>query len=208
MDTVSILIIDDDQESQAVIRQVLDAEGWRLQIAPVANLAFQQMATGDWTLVIVNVAMTGLNGALYNTLKELALAPAVEAGKKRLRVLFLVPESMAPAAQPVLESERLPYALKPFNLHDFLDKVSDLLLEAEAIPEPIRQVRREGLSATTRRNRRDRGRQAATGLGARRDTGMFANRDDYSMTEEEIADYERQEQETQRKKKKKEIRND
>lgn len=208
MDTVSILIIDDDQESQAVIRQVLDAEGWRLQIAPVANLAFQQMATGDWTLVIVNVAMTGLHSALYNTLKELALAPAVESGKKRLRVLFLVPESMAPAAQPVLESERLPYALKPFNLHDFLDKVSDLLLEAEAIPEPIRQVRREGLSATTRRNRRDRGRQAATGLGASRDTGMFANRDDYSMTEEEIADYERQEQETQRKKKKKEIRND
>jgi DNA-binding response OmpR family regulator len=207
MDTVSILIIDDDQESQAVIRQVLDSEGWRLHIAPAANLAFQQLATGDWTLVIVNVAMTGLSGPLYSILKELALAP-VESGKKRLRVLFLVPESMAPAAQPVLESERLPYALKPFNLHDFLDKVSDLLMEAEAIPEPIRQVRREGLSATTRRNRRDGGRQAATGLGAKRDTGMFANRDDYSMTEEEIADYERQEQETQRKKKKKEIRND
>ncbi len=31
-----------------------------------------------------------------------------------------------------------------FNLNDVLEKVSDLLLEAGAIPQSIRQVRRDG----------------------------------------------------------------
>src|SRR5256885_3924678 len=59
-----------------------------------------------------------------------------------VRVLFLVPELAAPEAQPALEHEQLPYSLKPFHLHDFLEKVSDLLLETGAIPQPIRRVHR------------------------------------------------------------------
>ena len=94
------------------------------------------------------------------TLRELALAPAMESGKARVRVLFLVPEAGAGAVQPVLEQERLPYALKPFNLHDVLEKVSDLLLEAGAIPQSIRQVRREGLAVG---KRREGGRMPARG---------------------------------------------
>ena len=204
MKTVNILIIEDDPASQAALRQVLDGEEWRVQIVPEVNSVLQALATGDWMLVIVNVGMTGLGGSLYMTLRELALAPAMESGKGRVRVLFLVPEAGAEAMQPALEREHLPYALKPFNLNDVLEKVSDLLLEAGAIPQPIRQVRREGLAVG---KRRESGRSIAARPGAARNIGMFANRADYSSTtEEEIADYERQQQEqgqeeAQRKKK-------
>jgi DNA-binding response OmpR family regulator len=195
LNTVNILIIEDDPASQTALRQVLDGEEWRVQIVPEANSALQMLATGDWMLVIVNVGMTGLGGSLYMTLRELALAPAMESGKSRVRVLFLVPEAGAESIQPVLEHERLPYALKPFNLNDVLEKVSDLLLEAGAIPQSIRQVRREGLALGTRR---EGGRTAAARPGATRNTGMFANRADYSSTtEEEIAEYERQQREEQ-----------
>jgi len=192
--TLNILLIEDDAASQTALRQVLDAEDWRLQIVPDVTAALQVLAADDWTLVIANVGMTGLDGSLYMILKELALAPATESGgKSRVRVLFLVPESVAGEVQPRLEQERLPYVLKPFNLNDVLEKVSDLLLEAGAIPQSIRQVRREGLAVGKKLGQS--GRMIASRSGAGRNTGMFANRSDYSSTtEEEIAEYERQQQ--------------
>jgi hypothetical protein len=80
-------------------------------------------------------------------------------------------------------------------LHDFLEKVSDLLVEVKAIDAPLRQVRYEfgGL--------RKKKRQAA------RTNSMFASRDSYSYTEEELAEYERQESELNRNKRQKPLGN-
>ncbi len=197
MHHIGILIIDDDEASQAALRQVLDSEGWKLHIVPLANQALAELASGAWRLVIVNVAMTGLTGPIFSTLKELAQAPAVEAGKPRARVLFLVPELSGAEAQPILEQEGLPYSLKPFHLHDFLEKVSDLLLETAAIPAPIRRIRYDAKAPERRHKDRRTGRD-------RRETSMFAAREDYMMTEEEIAEFERQEEEERKKKSKKE----
>ncbi len=195
MDPVSILIIDDDEASQTALRQVLDSEGWKVRVVPLMNQALPALAAGGWALVIVNVAMTGLDGPLFQTLKELAQAPPLEDGRRRARVLFLVPELASAEAQVPLEREQLPYALKPFHLHDFLEKISDLLMETEAIPDPIRRVRYDHAAG----ERRKREKRAAQN---RRETVMFASREDYMMTEEEIAEFERQEKEEQERKKK------
>ena len=203
MSNVNILVIEDDPGTQTALRQVLDSEEWRLQIVPDTNVALQALAADDWTLVIANAGVTGLSGSLYMILKELALAPPMESGKGRVRVLFLVPEAGAGAVLSVLEQEHLPYALKPFNLHDVLEKVSDLLLEAGAIPQSIRQVRREGLAVG---KRREGGRMLGSRSGATRNTGMFANRSDYSSTtEEEIAEFEKTQQKEESRRKKKNI---
>lgn len=201
MTQVGILIIDDDEASQSALRHVFDAEGWHVRVVPLAHRALAELAGGDWSLVVANVAMTGLEGPLFTTLKELALAPAFGAGKTRVRVLFLVPELAGPEAQPVLERESLPYTLRPFHLHDFLEKVSDLLLETKAIAAPIRRVRYEFKARGTRSKERRPG-------PARRDTSMFASREDYMMTEEEIAEFEKQEAleaETRKKKHRKSL---
>ncbi len=196
MSKIRILIIDDDEASQAALRQILDSEGWNVRIVPLVSQALPELASSTWNLIIVNVAMTGLTGPLYTTLKELSLAPPIEAGRTRARVLFLVPELAGPEAQPVLEREHLPYALKPFHLHDFLDKVGDLLLETDSIRAPIRQMQYQYKGVGPRK--RDRGAKN------RRATSMFASREDYMMTEEEITEFEKQEklEEEQKKKKK------
>ncbi len=175
-------------------------------IVPLASQALPELASGDWSLVIVNVSMSGLDGPLYTTLKELAQAPPVE-GAKRASVLFLVPELAGPTAQPVLEREKLPYALKPFHLHDFLEKVSDLLMETSAISDPIRRVKQlRGAPSSRDALRIERERMGAHSGG--RSTNMFASRTDYQMTEEEIAEYERQEQEEEQVRKKKKPQGD
>jgi DNA-binding response OmpR family regulator len=200
MSTVNILVVEDDPATQTALRQVLDAEEWRVEIAATPDSALQVLASGDWTLVVASVGTTGLTSPLYMILKELSQAPVMESGKSRIRILFLIPETGAGTALPQLEQDHLQYVLKPFNLHDILEKVSDLLMETGAIPQSIRQVRREGLSDS---RRRDAGKMFA-GRGGR-NTQMFSTRNDYpdyGVSEEEIAEYERQQkEETLRKKK-------
>ena len=196
LNKVTILVIEDDASSQAALRQMLDSEGWSVHVASQPGVVLPALAKGDWTLVIANLAVIGLSSTLFITLKELALAPAVEDGKGRLRVLFLLPENMGPEAQLMLEGNHLPYVLRPFNLQDVLDKVSDLLIEREAIPAPIRRVRFEG--AASSRVSRPLHEQRSHDRGQ----GMFAKHSDYTMTEEEIAEYEKQEKEEESRRKK------
>src|SRR4029077_786563 len=99
VENVGILIIDDDAASQGALCQVLGAEGCLVEAAGSSSQAFQQLATGKWTLVLANVETTGVTGALFNTLRELALPPEGEAAKARVRVLFVVPEAVLPRAK-------------------------------------------------------------------------------------------------------------
>jgi DNA-binding response OmpR family regulator len=194
MAEVGILVVDDDVASQQALKNILDAEGWRVRVVPVASQVMAELATGSWNLVIADVGAVDLGGPLFSILKDLAqanLASAEESGvaqRKNLRVLFLVSLFAAHDARSLLEREGLPYAVKPYHLHEFLEKVSELLVDAGAIAEPMRRNAFGGKKAKDRRVFRESGRGV-----------MFASRKDYQMTEEEIADFEREE-ETDRKK--------
>jgi DNA-binding response OmpR family regulator len=198
VENVGILVIDDDASSQAAMRQVLGSEGWLVEGAASTGQAFKELATGKWKLVLANTGITGTRGALFVTLRELAQPPEGEATKAHVRVLFVVPEASAAQATPLLEEEHLPYVVKPFTFHDLLERVSDLLMETEAIGTPLRKVKQEGLKSTRRSRHagRDPGRDGA------RNTGMFSSHD-YQWSEEELAEYEQQETEALRKRKKK-----
>jgi len=199
---IGILIIEDDEANQSALRQLLDSEGWYVRIVPVVKHALAELSTGEWSLVILNIAMVGLSSPVYETLRELALAPAVEEGKVRARVLFVVPESAALEALPIFERERLPYVVKPYQFHDLLEKVSDLLMEAAALTNPIRRVRHDSSLSERKRQEGRQGRESGNAF-APRNTNMFAKRDEYVMTEEEIAEYEKSEKEEREAKKKK-----
>jgi PleD family two-component response regulator len=199
MSNVSILIIDDDKVSQLALQQILDSEGWRVHVVPLASQGLLELAKGEWTLVVANITLTDTQGPHFEILRELAQADAGPVGTARrpARVLFLVPELAAKFAQPVLERARLPYILKPIHLHDFLEKMSDLLLEAGAIAEPIVHMRSE----ISRKERLKTERLAAQ--SSQRQTRMFASREDYQMSEEEITEYEKQEEAESKQKKEK-----
>ena len=138
-----------------------------------------ELKTGEWSLVIADVALTGVEGPSFVTLRELASVPLDDGG--RVRVLFLIPELASAQYIVHLEAARLPYVLRPYHLHDFLEKVSDLLVEVKAIEGPIRQVRHE-FGALRKKKKQ-----------ASRSNSMFASRDSFSYTDEELAEYEKQE---------------
>jgi DNA-binding response OmpR family regulator len=179
---VGILVLDDDFQGQGALRQILDSEGWRVRIVPDSKMLLTELRTGEWSLVIANVSLTGLESAAFITLRELSSVSPEEGG--RIRTLYLVPEMTGSQYVGHLEFARLPYVVRPFHLHDFLEKVSDLLVEVKAIEAPLRQVRHEF------GDMRKKKRQAA------RATSMFASRDaSFCYTDEELAEYERHESE-------------
>jgi DNA-binding response OmpR family regulator len=177
---VGILVLDNDPAGQGALRQILDSEGWRVRIVPDTRLLLAELKTGEWSLVVANVALIGTDSPIFITLRELS-SVSVEEGA-RLRVLYILPEMSGGQYVGALEAAKLPYVVRPFHLHDFLEKVSDLLVEVKAIEAPLRQVRHEFGQIQKKK------RQA-------RSNSMFAARDSFSYTDEELAEYEKQESE-------------
>jgi len=184
---IGILVLDDNVPGGSAVKQILDSEGWRVRLVHDAQMLLAELKTGEWSLVIANVALTGVEGAAFVTLRELASVP-VDAGG-RVRVLYLVPELAGGQYISRLEAARLPYVLRPYHLHDFLEKVSDLLVEVKVIEGPIRQVRHE--FGALRKKKKQAGRNS-----------MFASRDSFSYTDEELAEYEKQESEASKARRK------
>src|SRR5258708_35559347 len=150
-----------------------------------------ELRTGEWSLVIANVTITATDSPLFVTLRELTNGPREEGG--RVGALYMVPETSGEQYLEPLERAKLPYVLRPFHLHDFLEKVSDLLVEIKAIEAPLRQVRYEFGELRKKKKK------------AAKSNSMFASRDSFSYSEEEIAEYERAEGEALKGKRKRRI---
>ena len=176
---VGILVLEENPQNAAAVRQLLDSEGWRVNTVADANLLLAELRNGEWALVVANVAVTGTDSPAFLTLRELAAVPPEEGG--RIRVLYIVPEMTGSTYVKTLEKSHLPYVTRPFHFHDFLEKVSDLLFEVHAIAMPLRQVSYEFGGVRKKK------------LEASRNNSMFASRSDFSYTEEEVEEYERQE---------------
>jgi hypothetical protein len=76
-------------------------------------------------------------------------------------------------------------------------------METDALSTPIRRVRHDASASERKRKERREGHESDRRQN-QRDTSMFAKRDEYVMTEEEIAEYEKAESEEQKRRKKKE----
>jgi DNA-binding response OmpR family regulator len=181
---VGILVLEDDPKNSAALKQILDSEGWRVRVVQDLKLLHAELKTAEYSLLIANISLVGVDSATFQVLRELATVSVDEGG--RIRALFVVPEMTGGQYVGPLEISRLPYVIRPFHLHDFLEKISDLLVEVKAIEGPLRMTRYEFGEARKKKKQ------------ASRTTSMFAARDTYSYTEEELAEYERQETESSR----------
>jgi len=181
---VGILVLEDDARNAGALKQILDSEGWRVRIVTDLQLLHAELKTAEYSLLIANIALIGVESSTFMVLRELASVPPEDGG--RLRILYVVPDVGGSQFVGHLEISHLPYVVRPFHLHDFLEKVSDLLVEVKAIEGPLRMTRYEFGEARKKKK------------AASRTTSMFASRDSYTYTEEEIAEYERQEAEASR----------
>ncbi len=179
---VGILVLEADPRNSGVLKQLLDSEGWRVRVVEDIGMLHAELKTAEYSLLIANVELIGVESPTFHVLRELATVSAEDGGK--IRTLFVVPAMGGNQHIGHLEIAHLPYVVQPFHLNDFLEKVSDLLVEIKAIEGPLRMTRYEFGEARKKKKETSR------------TTSMFAARDSYSYSEEEIAEYERSEAES------------
>src|ERR1700692_4663476 len=111
---VGILVLDDDVPSQGALKQILDSEGWRVRIVPGSQMLLAELKTGEWSLVVANVALMGLESPAFVTLRELSGVTPEEGA--RIRILYLLPEQGNSELASELETAKLPYVSRPYHL--------------------------------------------------------------------------------------------
>src|SRR5439155_27217357 len=88
---VGILVLDDNAQGASAVKQILDYEGWRVRVVSDTQMLLAELKTGEWSLVIADVVLTGVEGHAFGILRELASVSA--SNGLRIRVLYLVPEA-------------------------------------------------------------------------------------------------------------------
>ncbi len=176
---VRVLIVDDDASTRHAIVSLLKTEGWALETVENTHAALGKLREGPWHLVIASLEVVRFDTPLFESLQALDEAEAP------LRVLFLVSAFAPPAVEQRLEQLGLPHTVKPLRVDDFLEAVSDLLVRAHTIQQPLRRVKE---LATAPRPLDHRVTQTKRG-------GMFAERKGYDdFTEEELQAFEEEEE--------------
>src|SRR5260370_7277427 len=69
---VGILVLDTNAQGGSAVKQILDSEGWRVRVVGDTRMLLAELKTGEWSLVIANVALTGVDGAAFVPLRALA----------------------------------------------------------------------------------------------------------------------------------------
>ena len=101
---VGLLVLEADSGNSGALKQILDSEGWRVRIVGDLQLLHMELKTGEYSLVIANIEMVGLDTPTFHVLKELAAVAPEEGG--RIRVLYVVSELAGSQFVPALEKAK------------------------------------------------------------------------------------------------------
>lgn len=122
MNEAHILLIDDDRDLAELLGEYLDAEGFRLSAAHSGEDGIQELARGQYDLVLLDVMMPGIDG--FETLKQIRNTSAVP-------VLMLTAKGEETDRVLGLELGADDYLAKPYSHRELLARIKALLRRIE-----------------------------------------------------------------------------
>jgi len=117
----SLLVVEDDEVVRAMIVRVLEQAGYQVETGTDGLNALEKIAATGYDLIICDVRMPRLSGIdLY---KRLTSAGSQPPG----RFLFITGDTVSAETIGFIESNRIPYLGKPFEIQELLDAVNQEL---------------------------------------------------------------------------------
>ncbi|MBI4466761.1 MAG: response regulator [Acidobacteria bacterium] len=123
-----VLLIDDDEDTLAVLRRVLVSKQFNVEAADSARGALAKMVTEHFDAVVSDIHMPGFDGT------KLFLFIVEYMPEYRHRVMFLTGDTESAEVQDFLRRSGCPYAYKPIDFEQLLGKISELV--AAGPPSP------------------------------------------------------------------------
>ena len=119
--TARVLVVDDEIELSALMRDMLEAAGYDVATAESGMVALELLATARFDAIVSDLRMPDMDGA------SLWRAVAKSHPELARNMLFVTGDTLSPDAREFLRSSRCPALDKPFSKSDLLGKLADLL---------------------------------------------------------------------------------
>jgi PAS domain S-box-containing protein len=119
--TARVLVVDDEIELSALMRDMLEAAGYDVATAESGMVALELLATARFDAIVSDLRMPDMDGA------SLWRAVAKSHPSLARNMLFVTGDTLSPDAREFLRSSRCPALDKPFSKSDLLGKLADLL---------------------------------------------------------------------------------
>jgi signal transduction histidine kinase/CheY-like chemotaxis protein len=133
-----ILVVEDEPTVARLIADVLEDDGFRVDVLHDGREALQRAARENYDLVICDMKMPGLDGQHFYQ----ALAQSRNSLSDRF--LFVTGDTVSPHTHHFLETHRLPHVAKPFRMEELKEKVYELLEHSRARRPRAAEATRNG----------------------------------------------------------------
>jgi DNA-binding NtrC family response regulator len=134
MNQSNILIVEDEELMRAILRELLEAEGYRVFSADSAETALEIFSTEDVALTLTDIKMRGMDG--------LELLDRIKTIDEDALVIIMTAYSSVDSAIAALRKGAYDYVTKPFVNEDLLQTVKNAVRQRELFREN-RVLRRE-----------------------------------------------------------------
>ncbi|MBB3035607.1 MULTISPECIES: response regulator transcription factor [Hoyosella] len=115
----SVLLAEDDEAIAAPLSRALEREGYEVRIAPNGDDALEQVLTGTWDLLLLDLGLPGMDG--------LEVCRQIRSNKLDVPVLMLTARTDEVDFVVGLDAGADDYVGKPFRLAELLARVRALL---------------------------------------------------------------------------------
>jgi CheY-like chemotaxis protein len=110
-----VLVVDDDENVREALCLMLEPEGFTVQSAANGRQALEQLRSGSYNCLVVDLRMPGMNGLiLYQAVKQLAPGLA-------RRIVFSTGELLDDSLRWFLEGTGNRVLLKPFRMSQLIE---------------------------------------------------------------------------------------
>ncbi|HEY8714073.1 MAG TPA: ATP-binding protein, partial [Candidatus Acidoferrum sp.] len=133
-----ILVVEDEPTVARLIADVLEDDGFLVDVLLEGREALQRVAREKYDLVICDMKMPGLDGQhFYQALVQ-------SHNSLSDRFLFVTGDTVSPRTHHFLETHRLPHVAKPFRMEELKEKVYELLEHSRACQPRAAEATRNG----------------------------------------------------------------
>ena len=121
-----ILIIEDNEKTRKLIRDLLQAKGYQTIESDAAEEGLKLAEERKPALILMDIQLSGLDGIA--AMKQLKAAP----GTRTVPVMAITASAMTYNRESMLAEGFDGYQIKPFNLSDFLAEIGRLISQSRA----------------------------------------------------------------------------
>jgi len=126
-----VLVVEDEPTVARLIADVLEDEGFHVDVLLDGHEALARAAREPYDLVICDMKMPGLDGQhFYNTLVRME-------NPLREKFLFVTGDVIAPQTHEFLEHNRVPHLAKPFRVEELTENVRRVLDSSAPVRTPL-----------------------------------------------------------------------